>query len=426
MNPLSLLNGSARASGMKDADSYGAREDSAAEPSAQDSAFARMLNAPSAPDPATQPKPKAPAPASRRDASNQPGEDEGQAKDTAAKTEGREEASSRTERTPAAKPPGKQPGKQADASADSEASEPAAAATSDGREATNSSDDTAGTWPPPGLGGFGLMLLQPAAPAAVDPTLAATANPAAAPAPTLLQGDALPAATTASAPASAGIALPGLATAATAATAGTPAAADADALAALAAANLAGQAKLADAGSDAAATPTGDSPAFVLPNLPHVSAASRTPDAGAVFNASPTPTPDLQGDGFDEAVGTRLTWLAEQKIGHAHIKITPNDLGPVEVHLQMDGDKVHASFTAAHVEVRQALEQSLPRLRDMLGEHGFQLAHADVGAQQQGQSDRGNGKSGLGGLDPAASDDATSVVVPASVLRARGLLDAYA
>ena len=153
----------------------------------------------------------------------------------------------------------------------------------------------------------------------------------------------------------------------------------------------------------------------------------RLADAPAIFNASPTPTPDLQGDGFDEAIGTRLSWLAEQKIGHAHIKITPNDLGPVEVQLKLDGDRIHASFSAAHADVRQALEQSLPRLRDMLGEHGFQLAHADVGAQQQGQQgNAGASTAGIEGLADGGADDSTPVIVPASVLRARGLLDAYA
>src|SRR5690606_31162950 len=87
VNPLSLLNHAARAGGMKDSDSYGQREDNTSEPSAQDSAFARMLNTPSAPDPATQPKPKASAPASRRDTGNPPSDDEGQDQDTAAKTE---------------------------------------------------------------------------------------------------------------------------------------------------------------------------------------------------------------------------------------------------------------------------------------------------------------------------------------------------
>jgi len=427
MNPLSLLNGSARAGGMKDADAYPSRDEAAPEQSAQDSAFARMLNSPSAQDPATQPKPPASATASRRDAQRPRDGDEGARQDAPAKAEGRDDAAPRSERTaksgkPSDKPTDKPSDKPAEASADGgEDAKVGGSQGSDSAAATATAADSAGAWPPPGLGGFGLMLLQPAAPVAPDAAVAASGNPAAALAPTLLQGDPAPTAT--APPASPGIALPGLATPAAAA----PAATDTTALAALAAANLAGQAKRADAGSADGATPSVDGPAFVLPNLPHPAAAGRTQDTGTVFSASPTPTPNLHGDGFDEAVGTRLTWLAEQKIGHAHIKITPNDLGPVEVHLQMDGDKVHASFTAAHVEVRQALEQSLPRLRDMLGEHGFQLAHADVGAQQQGQRDGGgNGQNGFNGLNEVGGDDATSVVVPASVLRARGLLDAYA
>ncbi len=92
----------------------------------------------------------------------------------------------------------------------------------------------------------------------------------------------------------------------------------------------------------------------------------------------------LGDDGFDQAIGARLGWLADQKIGHAHIRLSPDDMGPVDVRLQLNGDKVHASFSSPHVDVRQALESSLPRLRELLGEQGFQLAHADVGHQAPG------------------------------------------
>ncbi|HBK46993.1 MAG TPA: flagellar hook-length control protein FliK, partial [Xanthomonadaceae bacterium] len=136
----------------------------------------------------------------------------------------------------------------------------------------------------------------------------------------------------------------------------------------------------AEAADDAAPPVSPEAPAFVLPAMARAGL-GHVQDSAAVFTASPTAAPELGSDGFDEAVGTRLSWLADQKIGHAHIKITPNDLGPIEVRLHLDGDKVNANFTAAHAEVRQALEQSLPKLRDMLGEHGFQLGQADVGQQ---------------------------------------------
>ncbi|WP_251277994.1 flagellar hook-length control protein FliK, partial [Enterobacter hormaechei] len=81
----------------------------------------------------------------------------------------------------------------------------------------------------------------------------------------------------------------------------------------------------------------------------------------AIFNGEPTPKPVLGDDGFDQAIGARLGWLADQKIGHAHIRLSPDDMGPVDVRLQLNGDKVHASFSSPHVDVRQALENSLPR-----------------------------------------------------------------
>lgn len=147
----------------------------------------------------------------------------------------------------------------------------------------------------------------------------------------------------------------------------------------------------------------------------------------AVFNGEPTPRPVFGDDGFDQAVGARLGWLADQKIGHAHIRLGPDDMGPVDVRLQLNGDKVHASFSSPHVDVRQALESSLPRLRELLGEQGFQLAHADVGQQAPGGDGNASGRPGGGGLpgdgEPTPGDGSMS---PAQLIRQRGLLDAYA
>ena len=141
---------------------------------------------------------------------------------------------------------------------------------------------------------------------------------------------------------------------------------------------------------------------------------------------APTPTPDLNAGDFDEAIGARVGWLAEQKIGHAHIRINPENMGQIDVKLQLDGDRVHASFSSAHADVRHALESSLPRLREMLGEQGLQLSHADVGQQSSSQhnGDKGEGSNGLATGSPHDGTD----LPPASTqnLRLRGLLDAYA
>ena len=139
-------------------------------------------------------------------------------------------------------------------------------------------------------------------------------------------------------------------------------------------------------------------------------------------NAMEAPSADLHGGHFDEDIGDAVRWMADQKIGHAHIKVTPNDLGTVEIRLRLDGDRVHADFSSAQAEVRQALENGLPRLRDMLGQHGFQLAHADVGQQHTPPS---QGAAPPHGESPADTEALTETP-PTVRMTARGLVDAYA
>ncbi|MFT3668512.1 MAG: flagellar hook-length control protein FliK [Pseudoxanthomonas sp.] len=140
-------------------------------------------------------------------------------------------------------------------------------------------------------------------------------------------------------------------------------------------------------------------------------------------NATEAPTADLHGGHFDEDIGDAVRWMADQKIGHAHIKVTPNELGTVEIRLRLEGDRVHADFASTQADVRQALESSLPRLREMLGQQGFQLAHADVGHQHAPPSQDATPRHEAGGGDAAD----TAIETPRAVrMTALGLLDAYA
>ncbi|MDR7192554.1 flagellar hook-length control protein FliK [Luteimonas terrae] len=141
--------------------------------------------------------------------------------------------------------------------------------------------------------------------------------------------------------------------------------------------------------------------------------------------ATPLPTPHVGAEDFEAQFGAQLEWMADRKISEARIRVTPNDLGPVEVRLHLDGDRIRADFISANSETRQALEHGMPRLRDLLGEHGFQLAHANVGSGQTGTGQSGD--SGPGRSDSTPGDDEGSgTLAPAPRARTLGLLDAYA
>ncbi|GAA5078665.1 flagellar hook-length control protein FliK [Lysobacter panacisoli] len=132
--------------------------------------------------------------------------------------------------------------------------------------------------------------------------------------------------------------------------------------------------------------------------------------------------------GFDDGFGSRIAWMAEQRVGHAEIRVSPDHLGTIDVRLQLDGNRVNAEFHSAQADVRQALESSLPRLRDMLGQQGLQLGHADVGQRQPGEQQASSGQAS--GSTPAGNggergNDAGWT--PGLAARAtRGLLDEYA
>lgn len=296
------------------------------------------------------------------------------------------------------------PGEHAEAPAADPAAEatPANPAAPADNAETEPSDEVAAAWPPPGLAG----LLLSAAPVAPEPA-PASATPATNGAAASAPASALPALANAGATAAGGIAL-------------VPDGPAADALPAdIEAALAALSAEPGQANDEAAPAPLLHAPGALQ-------AVRSAADITLARALDPTPTPILGQEGFDEAVSARVGWLAEQKIGHAHIRISPDDMGTIDVRLQMDGDKVHASFSSPHVEVRHALESTLPRLRELLGEQGFQLAHADVGQQQQGDS----GQSPRGGSFPASGDGdpgtAEVTLSSAQLIRQRGLLDVHA
>lgn len=164
---------------------------------------------------------------------------------------------------------------------------------------------------------------------------------------------------------------------------------------------------------------------FVLPGQASVITGpgqkATTPLPGA-----PIPMPTDPDAGFDDGFGARIGWMAEQRLGHAQLRISPDHLGPIDVRLQLDGTRVTAEFASASAEVRQALEASVGRLRDLLDQQGLQLAQADVGGGQGGNS----GRSSAAAADDVGGDaiDGTPVrgAATAPIPLRRGLLDEYA
>ncbi|MGE0583077.1 MAG: flagellar hook-length control protein FliK [Steroidobacteraceae bacterium] len=94
-------------------------------------------------------------------------------------------------------------------------------------------------------------------------------------------------------------------------------------------------------------------------------------------HAAPIQTP-VGTPGWSDELAGRIAWIARDNLQSASIRLSPEHLGPLDVQISVrDGDAV-VSFGASHADTRAALEQALPRLREMLASQGIALAQANV------------------------------------------------
>ena len=82
---------------------------------------------------------------------------------------------------------------------------------------------------------------------------------------------------------------------------------------------------------------------------------------------------------FVDELGARIQLMLRDGLGKAQIQLHPVELGRLQVTISTDGDQARVAFLADAGATRDAIEHSLPRLREMLEQNGLQLAQSDVG-----------------------------------------------
>lgn len=160
--------------------------------------------------------------------------------------------------------------------------------------------------------------------------------------------------------------------------------------------------------------------------------------------------------GFGEAVGVTISQMARNGVHEARLQLNPAELGPVSVHIAMNGQEARIDLGAAHAQTRAMLDASLPALTEAFRADGLVLAASQVSdwqdpragapnlsnpgnpggmasGQQQGQPGAGGSWAGQRGAPThtgwVGRADAADVPVPApTAWRGGGLggLDLYA
>ena len=89
-------------------------------------------------------------------------------------------------------------------------------------------------------------------------------------------------------------------------------------------------------------------------------------------------TNQLGSQSWGDELVSRVKWQIGQDIQEAKISLNPRELGPLQVKISIIDDQAHVQFVAQHGSVRDAIEEAIPRLREMLEQSGMMLADADV------------------------------------------------
>ena len=89
----------------------------------------------------------------------------------------------------------------------------------------------------------------------------------------------------------------------------------------------------------------------------------------------------LGSSGWAEEFSQKITWMGTQQNQVAELHLNPPNLGPLDVVLKISDNQATALFTSPHSAVRDAVENALPRLREILADNGIMLGNATVSDQ---------------------------------------------
>jgi len=119
-------------------------------------------------------------------------------------------------------------------------------------------------------------------------------------------------------------------------------------------------------------------------------------------------------------LGSRLTMMTEKGQHTASLRLSPEHLGPLEIRISMRDDQASVWFGAAHADTRAAIENALPRLREMFESQGMSLADAGVFREPPRQ------QAAPSQLDRNAQGESASATTEVARAVRVGLFDAYA
>ena len=126
---------------------------------------------------------------------------------------------------------------------------------------------------------------------------------------------------------------------------------------------------------------------------------------------------------WNDELGNQLTWMTHQGLESASLRVSPEHLGPVEVHISVQNGAATVWVGATQPDTRAALEQALPHLRQMFANQGLTLTDSGVSREPPRNQPKSTSGQGVAAITAAGGSDTS---VSAAVRASLGLVDTYA
>lgn len=91
-------------------------------------------------------------------------------------------------------------------------------------------------------------------------------------------------------------------------------------------------------------------------------------------------TQDMGTPAWQQSLGQQIAYFSRNGIQHAELRLHPEELGSLQINLQLKNEQAQLHFVSASHQVRAAIEAAVPHLRTSLAESGIELGQSSVGA----------------------------------------------
>ena len=168
-------------------------------------------------------------------------------------------------------------------------------------------------------------------------------------------------------------------------------------------------------------------PLIPIITTPGITASSETNEARTLQNLTVssefTQGLNLKRE-FAPNLAHRIQWMFSQALSSAEILMDPPEMGPLSVKIQHNNGETSILFQVANASTKEVLDDSLPKLKEMLAEQGINLGEAQVQHQNDDQ-ENGDQESGQQSKDIVETDEDSAKEQGIQHLVSEGIVDVY-